>query len=244
MFFFHSGHKVKANKGQRLREAKIDTKHHGQHICKVNASTRCNCKPSSDPESHDQVSLSTFSLDDFTSMTSDPIDPTLSLTSVSQSLLHLDMAIAGLNDLNPSPFDDNSPTILSPQSQPSLQLTVFSALFLNGQILGLSCRVCFSSQSPHPSPHHPVSLHPTESQLLIIHPRWYDGIPFARMRDNLIKMNGVIDEDELLRDLFTMPSWRIETGGKGGRSWQEASWDPRAWKMHEEWRAKWGWLML
>jgi hypothetical protein len=34
-----------------------------------------------------------------------------------------------------------------------------------------------------------------------------------------------------------MPSWRIE--GRGG-----VSWDPRAWRMEEEWREKWGWLNL
>jgi hypothetical protein len=33
------------------------------------------------------------------------------------------------------------------------------------------------------------------------------------MRDNMIKMNGVIDEDELLRDFFTMPG-KGEGAGK------------------------------
>jgi hypothetical protein len=47
-----------------------------------------------------------------------------------------------------------------------------------------------------------------------VHPRWYDRLPFPRMRDSLIKLVGVIDEEELLRDLFTMPvSLPKEEGG-------------------------------
>jgi hypothetical protein len=59
------------------------------------------------------------------------------------------------------------------------------------------------------------------------------------MRDSLIKMIGAVDEEEFLEDLFTMPSWRIETRGRG----DSAAWDPGAWRMEEEWMGKWGWLM-
>jgi hypothetical protein len=146
------------------------------------------------------------------------------------------MTLAALSSLTPDPFTP-TPRILSPQSQPDPPLTVFSALYLNGQILGIACSVCQPSRSPHASPHHPASLHPTESQLTIVHPRWMDSLPFPRMRDTLVRLLCAIDEEDLLRDLFTMPSWRIE--GKGG-----ASWDPKAWRMEDEWRDKWGWLNL
>jgi hypothetical protein len=56
------------------------------------------------------------------------------------------------------------------------------------------------------------------------------------MRDSLIRLRGVVDEEELLKDLFTMPSFRIDGGGE--------AWDPRAWKMESEWEGKWGWLMI
>jgi hypothetical protein len=68
-----------------------------------------------------------------------------------------------------------------------------------------------------------------------------DRLPFPRMRDSLIKLIGAIDEEDLLRDLFTMPSWRIEPSVRGRG--MEAAWDPRAWKMEREWAVKWGWLM-
>lgn len=74
------------------------------------------------------------------------------------------------------------------------------------------------------------------TQRLVMHPRWIDRLPFPRMRDSLIKLQGVINEEELIRDLFTMPSWTIVEGG--------ASWDPRGWMMEEFWAKKWGWLMF
>lgn len=55
------------------------------------------------------------------------------------------------------------------------------------------------------------------------------------MRDSLIKLQGVLDEEEIVRDIFTMPSWTIIAG--------RASWDPKAWKIEKEWAKKWGWLM-
>lgn len=72
--------------------------------------------------------------------------------------------------------------------------------------------------------------------MMIVHPRWIDRLPFPKMRDRLIELRGVVDEEEILGDLFTMPSWRIEEGGE--------SWEPSAWKMEEGWAAKWGWLMI
>lgn len=57
------------------------------------------------------------------------------------------------------------------------------------------------------------------------------------MRDSLIRLVGVIDEEELIRDVFTMPSWRIEGGEK-------SAWEPGKWRMEREWREKWGWLMI
>lgn len=70
---------------------------------------------------------------------------------------------------------------------------------------------------------------------MIVHPRWIDRLPFPRLRDTLIKLRGVIDEEEILKDIFVMPSWTIMTG--------RACWDPRAWVMEKEWADKWGWLM-
>lgn len=136
----------------------------------------------------------------------------------------------------------------SPSSSLAPALTVFSAMYLNGTILGLSCSICTTSCSPFPSPSHPLPLHPTELQLTVPHPRWFDRFPNSRWRDSLIRALGVIDEEDLLKDLFTQPSWTIETGGRKGANWESAAWesaawDPKAWKMEDSFRAKWGWLM-
>lgn len=138
-------------------------------------------------------------------------------------------------DLTCNPYPQTC-SIPSPLAQTIIPLTVFAALYANGDIQGISCATTYSSRTPMPKPHIPLPLHPTELQMMIVHPRWIDRLPFPRMRDSLIKLIGVVDEEELCKDLFTMPSWAIEPG--------YASWDPRAWKMEREWEMKWGWLMI
>jgi len=54
------------------------------------------------------------------------------------------------------------------------------------------------------------------------------------MRDNLINMYAIIDDEDFTRDLFTMPSFNITPG--------LASWDPKAWKIEEYFAIKWGFL--
>jgi hypothetical protein len=168
-------------------------------------------------------------------------------------LLPLDAANLDLTwpymDFDISSFDNSAIEItempaMPPLNQPSPPLTVYAALYINGTILGLSCSACFASTSPLPSPGHPVALHPTDAQLLTVHPRWYDRLPFPKMRDTLIRLMGVIDEEQLLSDLFTMPSWIIDTTSSRGGGSESACWDTRAWKMEKEWAAKWGWMML
>ncbi|KAH7382606.1 hypothetical protein DE146DRAFT_233990 [Phaeosphaeria sp. MPI-PUGE-AT-0046c] len=213
---------------QRLREAKTTTDSHP-----IQPKT-CDC----DPSTHTSVrklhhrgpralTPEFDSTDSTLTMTFDIIDPALeSFISSQKDLLDIDF------DLPLSP-----PPLLSPQSQPAPPVTVFTAMYLNGQMLGLSCSICITSRSPFPAPHHPPALRPTQTQLLTPHPRWYDRFPFPRMRDTLIRLVGVIDEEELIRDFFTMPSWRIEGG-------ENASWEPGSWIMEKEWRNKWGWLMI
>lgn len=136
------------------------------------------------------------------------------------------------------------PSIPSLYSQPSRPLNVLSALYMNGLILGLTCSSGSSSRSPMPSPHHPLPLHPTQTQMHTVHPQWYDRLPFPRMRDSLIRLMGVVDEEDLIKDLYLMPSWRIEVGDGDGADWERRCWDPRFWVMEEGWRDKWGWLMV
>jgi hypothetical protein len=239
------------NLGQRLRDAKNGSISQLHDTSKSRASTQCDYDSSSTPQSQDslrkELTLPTSESDSWSLITTqafDPIDPILSLSPTCRDILDLDFSVTSPNGPEHPTRDISSLTILSPQSQPYLPLTVMAALYRNGEVLGIRCSVCASSRSPYPSPSHPLSLHPTEAQLQIIHPRWIDCLPFPKMRDSLVKLAGAFDIEELVKDLFTMASWTIEKDRLMGGGWENASWDVRAWKMEKAWAAKWGWLMI
>ncbi|KAL6711068.1 hypothetical protein ACN47E_006943 [Coniothyrium glycines] len=96
--------------------------------------------------------------------------------------------------------------------------TVYSALYINGLIQSIPCSRN-SSRTPLPAASIPLPLRPTELQLMVVHPRWIDRLPFPKMRDSLIRLRGIVDEEEILMDLFTMLSWRIREGGENLGSW-------------------------
>lgn len=100
--------------------------------------------------------------------------------------------------------------------------------------MGLTC----SSNVPHRSSRQdssiPESLQPTVLQLTTIHVPWIDRFPFAKMRDNFITLVGIIDEEEFLRDLFNIESFRIAPHRPG--------WDPDAWMISNKFAKKWGYL--
>jgi hypothetical protein len=72
--------------------------------------------------------------------------------------------------------------------------------------------------------------------VLTVHYQWIDAFPRPRMRDNLIKMIGLVDEGDLMLDLFTKPSFTIRPG--------TASWDPRGWKLEKLFTDKWGFVFF
>lgn len=113
-------------------------------------------------------------------------------------------------------------------------LNVFAALFNNGAMLGLACGCVIPSKSSPCGPEIPQSLQPTALQLLQHHQQWIDRFPFPRMRDNIISLNGIVDEEEFLKDLFGMQSFTIKPGRPG--------WDPTAWIIGRDFSQKWGFL--
>lgn len=44
----------------------------------------------------------------------------------------------------------------------------------------------------------------------------------------------LFEDEDLISDLFTRPSFSIQEGCE--------PWDPRGWKMEEEFRERWGWV--
>lgn len=118
----------------------------------------------------------------------------------------------------------------------TLPLTVFTALFLNGQILSIQCSTTTASKSSLPTAAVPISLRPTVSQLTTVHYQWIDRLPFPKLRDSLIRLQSVVDLDEFLNDIFVAPSFSIKRGAE--------SWDAQAWSMEAVWAKKWGWLFF
>ena len=112
--------------------------------------------------------------------------------------------------------------------------SVFTALFDNGAMMGLTCGSVVPAKSSKVGSGIPEPLQPTALQLTTIHSRWIDRFPFPKMRDNLITLNGIIDDEEFLRDLFSMESFHINPG--------KAGWDPSAWVIGKQFQQKWGYL--
>jgi hypothetical protein len=112
--------------------------------------------------------------------------------------------------------------------------TVLAALYFNGEILGLSCTSSPLGRSPPATIDTPLPLQPTPNQLMMVHYTSFDRFPFPRMRDNTISLISIIDTEDFIRDLFTMPTFTIRSGG--------ASWDPSAWEMDKSFAEKWGFL--
>jgi hypothetical protein len=111
---------------------------------------------------------------------------------------------------------------------------VYFALFQNGRILGLSCGQSFPMKSKPASPEIPLSLQPTLLQMSAVHWAWIDRFPFPAARDKMIIESANIEEEDLMADFFSMPTFVIEPGCQ--------SWDPSGWTICPEFKAKWGYL--
>lgn len=101
-------------------------------------------------------------------------------------------------------------------------------------MLGLTCGFVVPSKSTPCAPHIPESLHPTPLQLTTLHQLWIDRFPFPKMRDNMISLNRIFNEEDFLDDLFNMYSFEVRPG--------KDCWDPSAWKMGKGFAQKWGYL--
>ncbi|CZR55099.1 uncharacterized protein PAC_04985 [Phialocephala subalpina] len=198
--------------GKRLREAKkVEKQAYSQlqPLYDTQIGEQCPCSSKS--------SMALMSLERF-SMT--PCSGDITLPSTSQSPSH-----------DPLSLVEKTPSLAY---EVPYQLTLVGAMFINGQILGLSCCTVIPAKSPPAKPNVPLPLHPTATQMLTIHSTGIDRFPFPKLRDNLINLNSIIDEEEITRDLFLTPSFTISAGAQ--------PWDPRAWKIEKPFADKWGYL--
>ncbi|KAI9891610.1 MAG: hypothetical protein M1814_002544 [Vezdaea aestivalis] len=112
-------------------------------------------------------------------------------------------------------------------------VTAFAAMYNNAVVLQLSCEkaaIPMKSQVRHSVPE---PLKPTHAQLTVPHLPYIDAIPFPAVRQNLIALNGFIDEEAFCGDLINPNSVSV-IGNQ--------SWDPEAWKMSDEFMKRWGYL--
>jgi hypothetical protein len=234
------GLKLINHTGQRLRQAQIDADEvstrppttHQTITPPIDSSSETNLVEMGEDAAQPMASSSSLLLPS----PDEAIDPSLSSWTPDASS-PLDFGLTNNIYLKQwLAFSMKSATIPSPLTPQPRLFTVFSAMYINGELQGIPCATSYSSRTPFPKPSIPLPLHPTELQLMVVHPRWIDRLPFPKMRDSLIRLRGVVDEEELLKDFFTMPSFRIDGCGE--------AWDPGAWKMESEWEGKWGWLMI
>lgn len=166
---------------------------------------------------------------DATSTTSDASTPASStFLSPIIEVVHpgLSMIPGSTLAIPPSPCDQ--------QHLKAPRIDFMVALGVCGSLLGLVCGHVMLRSSRQP-PSVPDILHPTPLQLTTPHYSWIDRLPFPRMRDNLILLAHTINIEELFKDFFDTETFTVKEGG--------LPWDPTAWRMSPEFRAKWGYLL-
>lgn len=130
------------------------------------------------------------------------------------------------------------------------KLNVFRAFVRNIAMLGYTREWMtddalsrFSISGPHPKlpvAELPPSLRPTDLQRSQLHHPWLDFFPFARLRDNLIQNEDLMDESQFCRDL--MGFWAVPGEHNSILVWGDP-WDPMNWEITEAFLQKWGRLV-
>ncbi|KAH7121218.1 hypothetical protein B0J11DRAFT_581967 [Dendryphion nanum] len=137
-------------------------------------------------------------------------------------------------EINEALSDVFMPPVVSPNPQPQFTMTFFAALYINGRLLGVDCGVHAASRALPPDTLIPPALHPTASQLTIVHHQWVDMVPFPKFRQNFINLCGLLDEGDFMHDVHTTPSFTLSSNA--------APWDPKTWTIEKEFAKKWGFL--
>lgn len=114
-------------------------------------------------------------------------------------------------------------------------MTVCSAMYTNGRILGLTCACALASKSRPQPPEIPHSLQPLPIQLDQVHFQFIDRFPLPRLRERMIILADDFSSEEFVADLFGMPTFKIAPGAQ--------PWDTEAWPAEPEFIEKWGFLL-
>lgn len=101
----------------------------------------------------------------------------------------------------------------------------------------------YTEDLPCPPENSPPSLHFTHLQKTVTHEAWIDTIPWASMRDNVIKYQDKFDADELCSDFLGGFEEGINgTEGRGMILWGDP-WCGSGWELSENFIRKWRFLL-
>ncbi|KAF5573961.1 Aryl-alcohol dehydrogenase [Fusarium pseudocircinatum] len=89
----------------------------------------------------------------------------------------------------------------------------------------------------------PLCLRPTPLQKSVVHHPWIDLLPFAALRDNMLRYlaQGILDDDELCHDILGLHGDTLDDS-PAMIVWGEPS-DSSSWEVNPTFLRKWGWLV-
>ncbi|KAK3378092.1 hypothetical protein B0H63DRAFT_478867 [Podospora didyma] len=89
----------------------------------------------------------------------------------------------------------------------------------------------------------PRWLEKTPLQIAVPHNQWIDAVPSPNLRDNLIRLSGTFDEDDLCTDMLGgIFEGFSDTEMRGWLVWGDP-WLPDSWEISEGFMQKWGYML-
>jgi hypothetical protein len=112
-------------------------------------------------------------------------------------------------------------------------MTACAALAVIAQRLQLDCQFLPGFHIKALTDDLPPPIAPTSLQKSIPHRSYLDMLPWASLRDRLLRSISAINEDEFMSDM-RVGSLRV---------WGSVPWDPTGWEIGEDFARKWWFLM-
>jgi hypothetical protein len=112
-------------------------------------------------------------------------------------------------------------------------MTACAALAVIAQRLDLDCQIRPGFHIRASTQNLPSSITPTQLQRSVPHRSYLDMLPWASLRDRLLKSLSVINEDEFM----------LEMRNGNLRIWGAVPWEPMGWEVSKEFAKRWWFLM-
>ncbi|KAG8666700.1 hypothetical protein FPOAC2_11818 [Fusarium poae] len=148
------------------------------------------------------------------------------VSNKAQLSTHDPSSAATVDIFGSSPLSDSHFIILT-------DMTACAALAVIAQCLDLDCQPQPGFHIKAMAIHLPSAIAPTDLQKVVPHRPYLDMLPWASLRDKLLKSMSVINEDEFMSD---MRSGNLKV-------WGQLPWDPMGWEVSENFARRWWFLM-